>query len=161
MKHLNKIVLGHYIDAVWIGQNLTSAFHCCIFSSFFSFLVSCSRGQRLLFMNSSRTFPIFRHFISPVDPVHCSRAHKFHFSATFSLKMGLTALFTHLKIILLQCFQFQFLVSAKISSIQTDLLYCFYILKICVSTLVLLRLWQTYQKSIQKMWKLLLVELMT
>ena len=34
------------------------------------------------------------------------------------LKMGLTALFTHLKIILLQCFQF--LVSTKISSIQTD-----------------------------------------
>ena len=34
------------------------------------------------------------------------------------LKMGLTALFTHLKIILLQCFQFS--VSAKISYIQTD-----------------------------------------
>ena len=29
-----------------------------------------------------------------------------HFSATFSLKMGPTALFTHLKIILLQYFQF-------------------------------------------------------
>ena len=51
--------------------------------------------------------------------VHCLQIHKFHFSAIFSLKMGLTALFTHLKIILLQCFQFQFLVSAKISSIQT------------------------------------------
>ena len=34
------------------------------------------------------------------------------------LKMELTALFTHLKIILLQCFQFS--VSAKISYIQTD-----------------------------------------
>ena len=33
--------------------------------------------------------------------VHCSRTHKFHFSATFSLKMGSTVLFTHLKIILL------------------------------------------------------------
>ena len=32
--------------------------------------------------------------------------HKHHFSATFSLKMGPTVLFTHLKIILLQCFQF-------------------------------------------------------
>ena len=51
--------------------------------------------------------------------VHCLQIHKFHFSAIFSLKMGLTVLFTHLKIILLQCFQFQFLVSAKISSIQT------------------------------------------
>ena len=31
-------------------------------------------------------------------------SHKLHFSATFSLKMGPAALFTHLKIILLQCF---------------------------------------------------------
>ena len=31
-------------------------------------------------------------------------------------------LFTHLKIILLQCFQFQFSVLAKINSIQTDTL---------------------------------------
>ena len=38
--------------------------------------------------------------------VHCSRTHKFHFLSIFSLKMGLTTLFTHLKIILLQCFQF-------------------------------------------------------
>ena len=52
--------------------------------------------------------------------VYCSRTHKFHFSTTFSLKMGPTTLFTHLKIILLQYFQFQFSVSAKISSIQTD-----------------------------------------
>ena len=33
--------------------------------------------------------------------VHCSWTHKFYFSATFSLKMSLTILFTHLKIILL------------------------------------------------------------
>ena len=39
-------------------------------------------------------------------PMHCSLTHKFHFSATFSLKMGPTALFTYLTIILLQCFQF-------------------------------------------------------
>ena len=38
--------------------------------------------------------------------MHCLRTHKFHFLSTFSLKMGLTVLFTHLKIILLQCFQF-------------------------------------------------------
>ena len=36
--------------------------------------------------------------------VYCLWTHKFHFSVTFSLKMGPTALFTHLKIILLQCF---------------------------------------------------------
>ena len=40
-------------------------------------------------------------------------------SATLLFKMGLIALFIHLKIILLQCFQFQFSISAKISSIQT------------------------------------------
>ena len=43
--------------------------------------------------------------------VHCLWTHKFHFSVTFSLKMGPTALFIHLKIILLQCFRFS--VSAK------------------------------------------------
>ena len=36
--------------------------------------------------------------------VYCSRTHKLHFSATFSLKMGHTVLFTYLKINLLQCF---------------------------------------------------------
>ena len=52
--------------------------------------------------------------------VHCSWTHKFHFSQFFLLKMGPTVLFTYLKNISLQCFQFQFSVSAKISSIQTD-----------------------------------------
>ena len=41
-----------------------------------------------------------------------------HFIQKKILKMGPTVLFTHLKIILLQCFQFS--VSAIISSIQTD-----------------------------------------
>ena len=58
--------------------------------------------------------------------VHCLQTHKFHFSATFSLKMGLTVLFTHLKNILLQYFQFQFLISTKINSIQTDPLLTLY-----------------------------------
>ena len=39
-------------------------------------------------------------------PCTVHRTHKLHFSSTFSLKMGLTALFMHLKNILLQCFQF-------------------------------------------------------
>ena len=43
-------------------------------------------------------------FKQSVHTVHCSRTHEFHFLATFSLKMGLTVLFTYLKIILLQCF---------------------------------------------------------
>ena len=58
---------------------------------------------------------------SDLYTVHGS--HKLYFLSTFSLKMGPTALFTHLKIILLQCFQFQFSVSAKISSIQSDPMY--------------------------------------
>ena len=37
--------------------------------------------------------------------------------------MGHTTLFTHLKIILLQYFQFQFSILVTISSIQTDPLY--------------------------------------
>ena len=47
---------------------------------------------------------------------HCSRVKKI-------LKMSPTILFTHLKIILLQCFQFS--VSATISSIQTDPIYLY------------------------------------
>ena len=45
--------------------------------------------------------------------MHGSRTHKFHFSAIFSLKMGPIVLFTHLKIILLECF-------LVFSCIQTD-----------------------------------------
>ena len=65
----------------------------------------------------SFAFCLFFFFIQPQNLtkssvnnafVHCSWTHKFHFSVTFSLKIGLTILFTHLKIILLQCFQFQF-----------------------------------------------------
>ena len=46
--------------------------------------------------------------------------HKSHFSATFLLKIGLIVLFTHLKIILLQYFQFSIFNFSKINSIQTD-----------------------------------------
>ena len=45
--------------------------------------------------------------------VHCSQTHKLHFSVTFSLKMSSTILFTHLKIISLQYFQFQYLLMMK------------------------------------------------
>ena len=38
--------------------------------------------------------------------VHYLWTYKHHFSVTFSLKIGHTVLFTHLKIILLQYFQF-------------------------------------------------------
>ena len=50
-----------------------------------------------------------------VDPVYYSQDPRLFFSATFSLKLGPMTLFTHLKIILLQCFQF-----STISGIQTN-----------------------------------------
>ena len=55
-----------------------------------------------------------------VHPCTVHGSHKVHFSATFSLKLGLTTLFRHLNIILLQYFQFSVFSFNKISSIQTD-----------------------------------------
>ena len=52
----------------------------------------------------AKKFDFSTNFQPHVGPVHYSRTHKFYFSATFSLKMSPTVLFTHLKIILLQCF---------------------------------------------------------
>ena len=79
----------------------------CVFFFFFmlfwAFLV-----LRLLFMhcsmNSSRKLWLFKFFYRSVHIVYCLWTHKFHFSATFLLQMGPTVLFTHLKIISLQCF---------------------------------------------------------
>ena len=48
-----------------------------------------------------RTFAFFW-----LDPVHCSGDPQVQNSAKSNLKLSLTELFTHLKIILLQCFQF-------------------------------------------------------
>ena len=50
-----------------------------------------------------------------MGPMYCSQDSQVRISANFTLKLGLTALFIHLKIILLQCFQF-----STISGIQTD-----------------------------------------
>ena len=46
---------------------------------------------------------------------HCLRTHKSHPNTDFNINLGLTILFTHLKIILLQYFQF-----LAINGIQTD-----------------------------------------
>ena len=96
------------LEFVWIHV-------CCVllFCIFFFHAFSPTGGTvHIRYMNSSHNFwPVF---------MHCSRTHKFHFLSIFSLKMGLTTLFTHLKIILLQCFQFSVFSFSKISSIQTD-----------------------------------------
>ena len=106
----------------WCLDTRVSVYARFVFSSFFFFLgFHAFQGMRLLFMhcfmNSNR-----KCWLSTVNSatVHYLWTHKFHFSATFSLKMGPTALFTHLKIILLQCFQFSVFNFSKISSIQTD-----------------------------------------
>ena len=86
---------------VWIRMNPASAF-----SDIYIYIFLQPHNMTQSTVNSAQ--------------MYCSRTHTFHFSATFLLKMGPTILFTHLKIILLQCFQFQFSVSVKINSIQTD-----------------------------------------
>ena len=89
MKWASKNTLKIHLK-VWFG----SAFLALRFA--FSFFFFNSRFCWLFSVNSAS--------------VHYSRTHKFHFLTTFSLKMGLTVLFTHLKIILLvfSVFSFQF-----------------------------------------------------
>ena len=92
--HLGASVISlTLLSLVWIQLIITSAFlsHVYLFIFFQPQLLTKS------FVNSAR--------------MHYSRTHKLHFSVTFSLKMGPTVLFTYLKIILLQSFQFS--VSAK------------------------------------------------
>ena len=50
-----------------------------------------------------------------VGPMHCSRDSQLLFSTKTTFKLGYTVLFTHLKCILLQCFQF-----SVINGIQTN-----------------------------------------
>ena len=74
-------------------------------SAFFQFFFFFTRfwDLRLLFMHCNCKVGLFK-LCQSVHIVYCSRTYKFYFSVTFSLKMGPTILFTHLKIILLQCF---------------------------------------------------------
>ena len=98
---------------------------------FFSPAADSFREQRLLFMwTVAGNCWLFSLFISSVGPWIVYGTHKSHFLVTFSLKLGPTILFTHLKIILLQCFQFSVFSFSKISSIQTDpILVCLIIRK--------------------------------
>ena len=63
--------------------------------------VSSLRVFSLFFFSQLQLLTILP-WIVHLCTVHGS--HKHHFSVTFSLKMGSTTLFTHLEIILLQCF---------------------------------------------------------
>ena len=55
-------------------------------------------------VNSVRQWLFFSQQCVSVGPCTVDETYKLYFSATFSLKIGLTVLFTHLKIILLSCF---------------------------------------------------------
>ena len=102
-------------------------------TQFFRWILMISYIQRIWFFNEFRLsiyliYPIFHWIftISYIYPIfglhwkyfnafvwcfsmslmHCSRDPRVRISANLTLKLGLTALFTYLKIISLQCFQF-------------------------------------------------------
>ena len=104
--------------SVWIHWRYVCVCDKLRFRSFFFFFLFSRVLEECGYcsMNSSHKCWLF-----PVNSafVHCSWTHKFHFSTTFSLKIGPTALFTYLKNILLQCFQFSVFSFSKISSIHT------------------------------------------
>ena len=93
------------IISVCLGSHFLR-FSCCVFLFFFFFFLffhACSPHLRLLFMYGTWTVAAtFDQFSVNSTSVYCSWTHKFHFLSIFSLKMGPTTLFTHLKIILLQ-----------------------------------------------------------
>ena len=114
---INQVVCA-YLVFVWIGL-IWCLWFALRFAPFFFFFPRVSETK--FSWNgycSSTVAEIFYFSEHQWIPCTVHKTHKLHFSSTFSLKMGLTALFMHLKIILLQCFQFS--ISATISSIQTD-----------------------------------------
>ena len=77
----------------------------------------------------SSTIWLFNYFLATqVGLCIVHGIYKFHFSATFLLKMGSTILFTHLKIILLQYFQFSAIqwTLGLLASLH-ELLFCFFL----------------------------------
>ena len=112
---------SHDVVPVWI-EIIVFAFWSSALSFSFSFFgFHAVQGVMwLLFMYCSWTVAVLvDFFIVNSTSVHCLGAHKFHFLTIFSLKMSLTTLFTHLKFILLQCFQFSVFSFSQINFIQT------------------------------------------
>ena len=108
------------IHCVCLYSRLLRCVSLSTFSPFFFFVHAFSPHKRLLFIYCTWTVTTtFDQFYMNSAFVHCLQTNKFHFLSIFSLKMGPTILFTHLKIILLQCFQFSVFNFNKISSIQT------------------------------------------
>ena len=88
---------------IWFSTRLDTTTSVCVLAFFFFFL--------------RRAFHVIMH--CSMSLVHCLRDPQTSFSVKLSLQMGLTALFTYLKNILLQCFKF--VVFSRISDIQTQL----------------------------------------
>ena len=59
-----------------------------------------------------------------VGPMHCSQDLQVQNLANITLKLGPTALFTHLKIILLRCFQFSAINGIQIDPKYPNLIVC-------------------------------------
>ena len=100
---------------------------CCVclyHFSLFSFLFFVTHAFRRTNGYCSWTVAIyswlFSLFYQSCDLWTVHKTHKLHFLVTFLLKMSLTVLFTYLKIILLQYFQFSVFNFSKINSIQRD-----------------------------------------
>ena len=97
---VNKLGLGW----VWIGRLAFGVF------PFFFFFFFCTRLWDCGYCSYTVQWTVVAKFdfsiFSANQCTSCtdSWTHKFHFSITFSLKMGPAVLFTHLKIILLQYF---------------------------------------------------------
>ena len=99
---------------VWIGIIARLRFEFHVSFSFFSFFSSFLER-----MNSNCT--IHAHGFT-MQKTKCTIHRTYNqFIKKKNIKMGPTALFTHLEIILLQCFQFS--VFSKISCIRTDPTY--------------------------------------
>ena len=96
-------------------MNLTSVF-CVAFSLFFFFLVNCSRGQRLLFMNSSHTFPTFSSLLSYQWITALFMVPQISLFNNFFIKIGSHNTIHTFK----NYFAIVFSVSVTISLIQTD-----------------------------------------
>ena len=98
MKGFKAIIV--YLGYVWIGRlafGVWPFFLACICET-------CGYCSCTIQWTVAVKFDFSIFFSQSVHIVHCSWIYKFHFSAIFSLKMGPTVLFTHLKIILLQYF---------------------------------------------------------
>ena len=110
-KQISQILSPFFLDfyitfCVCLDPRFESTFAFCVLYFCVFFFFTRFGRMRLLFMyclmNSNCKCWLF---CSKQCIMYCLWIHKFHFLATFSLKMGPTVLFTYLKIILLQWFQ--------------------------------------------------------